>query len=279
MGVDSPALDSEQWIGQRVFLGIGVVALLMAAGYLLKLSFERGWISPVMRCAGGVLAGLGVGALGWRLESRYRTYGAALVGAGAGIIYLSLWAASRLYGVLPPTSGIVGLALVSVGLAMIAYAIDVEALGITAALGAFLAPVLLGQNQTNADLLLLYLASMATGLGLVAARQRWRVATLVIAASYFGVGTVGAAEHAYPWGVLLFGLIGGTAGLYLGLKERWWETRLLTFSGGWTLLFAAGERIPRALGRARCWAGAVGASLVAWASAAGGVPGPPGAPG
>ena len=95
-GTDSPALDSEQWIGQRVFLGIGVVALLMAAGYLLKLSFERGWISPVMRCAGGVLAGLGVGALGWRLESRYRTYGAALVGAGAGIIYLSIWAASRL---------------------------------------------------------------------------------------------------------------------------------------------------------------------------------------
>ena len=115
---------------------------------------------------------------------------------------------------------------------MIAYAIDVEALGITAALGAFFAPVLLGQNQANADLLLLYLACMAAGLGLVAARRRWRLAMLVIAASYFGVGTLGAADHAYPWGVLLYGLIGGTAGLYLGLKERWWETRLLTFSGG-----------------------------------------------
>ena len=55
-----------------------------------------------MRCVGGVVAGLAVGALGWRLESRYRTYGAALIGAGAGIIYLSIWAASELYGVLPP---------------------------------------------------------------------------------------------------------------------------------------------------------------------------------
>jgi uncharacterized membrane protein len=244
-GARPPALETERWIGQRVFLGIGVVALLLAAGYLLKLSFERGWISPVMRCAGGVLAGLGVGALGWRLEPRYRTYGAALVGAGAGIIYLSIWAASRLYGVVPSASGIVGLALVSVALAMIAYAIDVEALGITAALGAFMAPVLLGQNQSNANLLLLYLASMAAGLGLVAARRRWRLAMLVIAASYFGVGTVGAADQAHPWGVLCYGLVGGTAGLYLGLKERWWETRLLTFSGGWTLLFAAGERIPQ----------------------------------
>jgi hypothetical protein len=127
---------------------------------------------------------------------------------------------------------------------MLAYAIDVEALGVTAALGAFFAPVLLGQNRNNADLLLLYLASMAAGLGLVSARRRWRLAAFVIAASYFGVGTIGAAEHAHPWGVLAFGLVGGTAGLYLGLRERWWETRLLTFSGGWTLLAAAGDRIP-----------------------------------
>lgn len=84
---------------------------------------------------------------------------------------------------------------------------------------------------------------MAAGLGLVAARRRWRLAALVIAASYFGVGTLGAADHARPWGVLLFGLIGGTAGLYVGLRERWWETRFLTFTGGWTLLAAAGERI------------------------------------
>ncbi len=159
------ALDSERWVGQRVFLGIGVVALLLAAGYLLKLSFDRNWISPTLRCFGGVVAGVLVGGLGWRLEPRYRTYGAALIGAGAGIIYLSIWAASRLYGVLPSAPGIVGLALVSVALAMIAYAIDVEALGVTAALGAFFAPVLLGQNRNNADLLLLYLASMAAGLG------------------------------------------------------------------------------------------------------------------
>ena len=228
-----------------MFLGIGVVALLMAAGYLLKLSFDRNWISPALRCIGGSLAGVAVGALGWRLEPKYRTYGAALVGAGAGIIYLSIWAACKLYGVLPSATGIVGLALVSVALAMIAYAINVEALGVTAALGAFFAPVLLGQRQASADVLLLYLFCMACGLGLVAARRRWRIATLIVAASYFGVGTVGAGDHAAPWGVLLYGLLGGTAGLYLGLREQWWETRLLTFSGGWTLVAAASERIPQ----------------------------------
>jgi uncharacterized membrane protein len=195
-------LSSEQWIGQRVLLAVGVVALILAAGYLLRLSFDRGWISPVMRCIGGVISGVAVGAIGWRLQPRYRTYGAALIGCGAAIIYLSVWAAARLYGVLPPTTGIIALALVSVALAMIAYAIDVEALGTTAALGAFFAPILLGQDRANAGLLLLYLACMAAGLGLVAARRRWRLTMFVVALSYFGVAFSGASDRGPPWGLL-----------------------------------------------------------------------------
>ena len=128
----------------------------------------------------------------------YRTYGAALIGAGAGIISLSVSAAAKLYGVMPSAPGIVGLALVSVALAMIAYAIDVEALGTAAALGAFMAPVLLGESRANFTLLLLYLASIAVGLGLVAARRHWRLTMLVVAASYFGVGIAGRPSGRLP---------------------------------------------------------------------------------
>jgi len=236
-------LSSEQWIGQRVLLAVGVVALILAAGYLLRLSFDRGWISPVLRCIGGALSGIAVGAVGWRLQPRYRTYGAALVGCGAAIIYLSVWAAARMYGVLPPTTGLFALALVSVALAMIAYAINVEALGTTAALGAFFAPLLLGSDQANAGLLLLYLASMAAGLGLVAARRRWRLTMFVVALSYFGVAYTGAADRGPPWGLLLYGVLGGTIGIHVGLRERWWETRFLSFGGGWAFLAAASAHL------------------------------------
>jgi uncharacterized membrane protein len=236
-------LSSEQWIGQRVLLAVGVVALILAAGYLLRLSFDRGWISPVMRCVGGVLAGVIVGAIGWRLHPRYRTYGAALIGCGAAIIYLSVWAATRLYEVLPPTTGIMGLALVSVALAVIAFAIDVEALGTTAALGAFFAPLLLGRPQDNADPLLLYLASMAAGLGLVAARKQWRLTMFVVALSYFAVAYTGAANRGSPWGLLLYGVVGGTIGIHVGLRERWLETRFLSFGGGWAFVAAASNHL------------------------------------
>jgi uncharacterized membrane protein len=64
------AVDSEQWFGQRGLLAVGVIFLILAAGYLLKLSFERGWVSPGARCLGGAIAGLMVGGLGHGLHRK-----------------------------------------------------------------------------------------------------------------------------------------------------------------------------------------------------------------
>src|SRR5512143_54652 len=219
-------LSSEAWIGQRGLLAVGVLALLLAAGYLLKLSFDRGWITEAGRCIGGVVAGALVGALGWRLLAKYHTYGAALIGCGAGIVYLAVWAAAKLYGLVPPANGIAGLALVSLALAAIAYGIGVQALATTAALGAFLAPVLLGQKPANADALLVYLGAMALALGWVAARKGWRTTSVVVAVGFFTLGWSAAGDSRHPLGALAYAVAGGMGGVYVGLREAWWETRL-----------------------------------------------------
>jgi uncharacterized membrane protein len=249
-------LASEEWIGQRGLLAVGVLALILAAAYLLKLSFERGWISPLVRCIGGVLAGGIVGGIGWRLLPRYRTYGASLIGCGAAIIYLAVWAAAKLYGLVPPASAIAALALVSLSLAAVAYAIDVEALGTTAALGAFIAPVLLGRRG-NPDALLIYLAALGLGLGWVAGRKRWRTTAGLVALSFFGLGWAGAADSRHPLGALVYAVAGGAGGIYLGLRERWWETRFLAFWGGWALLATVHDKL------APTWPVLVGGLLLA----------------
>lgn len=235
-------LASEEWIGQRGLLAVGVLALVLAAGYLLKLSFERGWISPLVRCAGGVVAGGIVGGIGWRLLPRYRTYGASLIGCGAAIIYLAVWAAAKLYGLVPPASAIAALALVSLSLAAIAYAIDVEALGTSAALGAFIAPVLLGRRG-NPDALLIYLAAVGLALGWVAGRKRWRTTAGLVALSVFGLGWTAVGDSRHPLGALVYAMAGGAGGIYLGLRERWWETRFLAFWGGWALLATVHDKL------------------------------------
>ncbi len=230
-------LFSEQWFGQRGLLAVGVTFVILAAGYLLKLSFDRGWVSPLTRCITGAFTGAGIAALGWRLHGRgIRTYGASLIGCGAAVIYLAVWAATRLYQFLPPTPAIVALALVSLGLAAIALAINVEALGATAALGALLAPIVIGKETGDVNLLLLYLGAMGAGLGWVSARRHWRLATLVVALGYFGIAGSGVLSDAHSLLLYLYGTLGGAAGLFVGLREGWFETRFLAFGGGWGVL-------------------------------------------
>jgi uncharacterized membrane protein len=231
---------SEQWLGQRGLLSVGVIFVVLAAGYLLKLSFDRGWVSPLVRCAGGSLIGAGLGALGWRIHDRgYRAYGAALMGTGAAVIYLAVWAAARLYQFLAPTPAILALAAVSLGLAAVAVAIDIEALCAAAALGAFFAPVLVGREGGSVNLLLLYLGAIGATLGMVAARRHWRVASGVVALAYFGIAGSRILGQADATALYWYAVIGGAAGLYLGLREGWMETRLLSFGGGWTVLSVA----------------------------------------
>src|SRR6478609_1819835 len=231
-----PVIDGEQWVGQRGLLAVGVTALVLAAGYLLKLSFDRGWVSPLLRCIGGGATGLVISTLGWTIHRRgYRTYGPALIGTGAAIVYSVLWAASSWYGFIPGMTAVVGMAAVSLLLAAIAWKIDVEWLCASAAIGAFTAPLAIGDVVTDADRLLLYLAVIAFTLGAVAWNKGWRLAMLVVALSYFGVGGFGA-DVAWEPLALAFGALGGAAGMWIGLRKNWWETRFLSFSGAWLCL-------------------------------------------
>ncbi len=233
----------EQWVGQRGLLAVGVTLLILGAGYFLKLAFDRGWISPLLRCAGGAVVGVSVGAVGWHFQARgLRRYGAGLLGCGAAIVYVAVWAAARQYDLISYNLGLAVLALVSVTLDAIAYRLDHEELGAGAAAGALFAPIVLGVERGQADALLVYLASIAGLLGWPSVRRHWRRAVGLIALSYFGLGVALGAEYARPAALVMFGLLGGGAGIYVGLRRGWSETRLLSFTGSWLLLVAASGR-------------------------------------
>ena len=133
--------------------------------------------------------------------------------------------------------------MVSVSLAMIAYAIDVEALGTTAALGAFFAPLLLGRNYANADpapdVSRLDGGGTRTGGGAAAlASHHVRCCGELLRRGLFR-----GRHRGTPWAVCSTTASSGNGWNPRGLRERWWETRLLSFSGGWTFVAAASDRL------------------------------------
>lgn len=232
-------LSAEQWFGQRGVLGVGVFLLILAGAYFLKVAIDRGWISPVARCIVAILVGHAVAAMGWRAYRRgTETYGASLIGAGSGIIYLGIWAASRWYSLVSLELGIVGLAVIAIATYAVAHRLEIEALGFAAALGALLGPIVIGSNDPSANALLLYLGGVGVTLGVAAVRRQWRLTTLLIVATSLLLA-LPAASRAKAILAFAFAVTGGLAALWL--RRRWVEVGLIGFlgAGGMLLLITA----------------------------------------
>ncbi|HKC41234.1 MAG TPA: DUF2339 domain-containing protein, partial [Gemmatimonadales bacterium] len=89
-----PGIDWEQWVGQRGLLIVGVLALLATGGFFLNYAIQHGWIAPLVRASGAVVAGAALVVWGDRLVRRgvgdgdgggLLRYGAAIIGGGGGL--------------------------------------------------------------------------------------------------------------------------------------------------------------------------------------------------
>ncbi|HXO86891.1 MAG TPA: DUF2339 domain-containing protein, partial [Gemmatimonadales bacterium] len=221
-----PATDLEQWFGQRGLLAVGVLALLAAAAFFLKYAFDRGWVSPLFRALGAILAGIAVGAWGQeRILRGMRTYGAALIGAGGGLVYLGLWAAAGPFELFDRQLGILLLAATTVAVTMIALHHEIEWLAIWALGGAYLAPIILA-TAPNPQGFLAYLEVIGLGTGILAYTMAWR-ATFNLALFGYLLLAMGGASPALGTasGAWLIAA-GGVLALHVTQRRVWPEARL-----------------------------------------------------
>ncbi len=230
-------LNVEQWFGQRGVLAAGVLLVTLAGAYFLKIAIDRGWISPLARCLAAMLGGLVVAALGWRRAARgTRTFGAALIGLGAGLVYLGIWAAASWYALIAAEWGIAGLALVAIATSVVAYRLDIELMGSVAAIGALAGPVVIVAPDSSADMLLLYLAGIAATLGVAAVRREWHHTTrlIVLGSALLAVAAADSATAILACG---YAVAGGIA--VLAFRHRWPGLAVVGFLAAWRILVEA----------------------------------------
>src|SRR5207237_82012 len=93
-------LESE--IGGHWLNRVGILAVLIGVSYFLKYAFENQWVGPAGRVVIGLLSGLAI--ILWSEHIRRTGYGVfsySLKAIGIGILYLSLWASSQVYQLVP----------------------------------------------------------------------------------------------------------------------------------------------------------------------------------
>ncbi len=135
-------LNLSDFLGLRALAWIGGVITLLGIVFFYVLADQRGWVGPGGRVLLGTAISAGLIGLGYWLRHLRGQPEAALAAAGTGIagLYVTLFAATKLYGYLP-TAGGMPLALAIAGLAIvIALAWGTQSLALLGLTGAALAP-------------------------------------------------------------------------------------------------------------------------------------------
>ena len=182
--------------GGNLVVRAGIIVLFFGVAFLLKFAADRNLMPIELRLAGVALGGAALLVIGWRLRERQRAYALAVQGGGVGLLYLTAFAALRLYELLPPTltfALLVAVAGLSAFLAIGQSSVALAALGAT---GGFLAPILASTGQGDHVVLFSYYALLNAGIVAIAWFKAWRPLNVLAFVFTFAIGTA--------WGVLRY---------------------------------------------------------------------------
>jgi uncharacterized membrane protein len=185
-------------IGGNLMVRVGLVILLFGFAFLVKYAAARNLVPLEIRLAAAFAAGVGLLVLGWRLRARRFGYAVALQGGGVGVMYLTLFAAARLFHMVPlPLTFVVmvGLVVFSGILAVLQNAASMAVLG---AAGGFMAPVLLSTGTGSHVMLFAYYALLNAGIFGIAWFKAWRWLNLVGFGFTFGIGSAWGLKYYQP---------------------------------------------------------------------------------
>ena len=188
-----------EWIvGGNPLAKLGVVLLFIGLTFLLKFAADRDMLPIETRLIGAAVISLGLLAVGWRMRRTRPAYALTLQGGSIGALYLTSFAAFRLYSLLP--AGLVFALLVMICASSVALAVlqRAQSLALLASLGGYLAPVLLSTGGGNHVALFTYYAILSAGILAISIWQAWRPLNLIGFAFTFGVGAMWGADRYDP---------------------------------------------------------------------------------
>ena len=166
----------------------GVVVVFFGVAFLLRYAAERGMLPIEYRLMGTAAAAIVLLAAGWRLRHSRRDYAIVLQGGAVGVLYLTIFAAFRLYALLPATLTFALLLMVVVFSAMLAVAQNAMSLAVLGTSGGYLAPILASTGSGSHVALFSYYAVLNAGVVGVAWFRAWRLLNWLAFLFTFGIG-------------------------------------------------------------------------------------------
>ena len=183
--ISSPTSTEPKAAGN--WLGIiGIVCFVIAAGFIIKLSIETGWLTPARQLGLATLFGFALIGAGFRLLKTDREYASLLPAGGIIVLYLTVFASHRFYDLASFEAALIGITLVSALCVWLYSTIKHDLYALSAAVGSYLSPLILGMNSTNM-FAVYYFALCSAAFATISVWVQSR--TLAIVAAYLAIIT------------------------------------------------------------------------------------------
>jgi uncharacterized membrane protein len=174
LGKESEPADLETTIAGKWFNRIGIVALLIAVSYFLKLAFDNNWIGP----SGRVAIGIALGALmmpwsSWLLGRGYSYFSEGIVALGEATLFVSVWAGCQYYTLYSQDVGFFAMILITAAMAAIALGRDSQRIAVLCLIGGYATPMLVSTGKDHQIVLFTYLLILGAGMLVMGERKDW----------------------------------------------------------------------------------------------------------
>lgn len=182
----------------NIVVKVGMIILFFGVSFLLKYAAQKNLLPIEFRLAAVAAIGMGLLIAGWHLRASKTMYALVMQGGGIGVLYLTVFAAARLYQMIPMSfvfALMVGLVVFSCLLAVIQNA---RSLAIFATVGGFLAPVLTSTGQGSHVALFSYYALLNAGIVGIAWHKAWRSLNWLGFVFTFVIGSFWGARYYQP---------------------------------------------------------------------------------
>ena len=199
--MSQPQQPSALWnffFGVNALVRFGVIVLFFGVAFLLKYASEHIYVPIEMRLIGVAFGAIVLLGIGWRLRLSRPGYGLIMQGGGIGVLYLTVFAAFRVYQLLPSGFVLALLTAMAILSAMLAVMQDSRSLACMGVSGGFLAPLLASTGGGSHVMLFSFYALLNLGILAIAWYKAWRSLNLLGFIFTFVIGLVWGSRYYRP---------------------------------------------------------------------------------
>ncbi len=197
--IEAGILAAKNWLfGGNTVVRIGIVVLFLGLLFLAKYAVDNSLVPIEIRLAAIGLTAVALLVVGWRTKAARPGYALTLQGAAVAVLYLTIFAAFKLYHLIDPKIAfafMLAVCSLSTALALLQNSRAMAVIGFT---GGFLVPVLLSTGGGSHIALFSYYALLNIAVLVIAYFKTWRVLSVISFVLTFGIAGMWAQDRYQP---------------------------------------------------------------------------------